>query len=533
MEPILEPVLESDIDYICNEIFKKYENNKVLLPYIKTVTSKVRNFLKKKPKSENFKRDKFIEYIFNHIESRKVKANTHVGVLAAQSIGEPVTQSALSYFHKLTGDEDAMNSLKELYNITHNKIELSVVEFHLKSKDYDSKLKRRILNSMNYVTLRDVVLDVAYDGFILRLYLCPHTIFKVRVHPFIIFKYLKEYLEDTNDVLKTWDFSINLEKLYFEFTQPASKILDWLDDHNVEYIVDSDVICVFKSNLDSFNETETEEINKNNEYNENVIINNNQDTNNIINNNQDTNNIINNNQDTNNIINNNQDTNINSNGESADKDIYNKDIDNANNVNKINNRNLLIEFFNKSKLHYEEYEKYYMVDSHYINLSAHDFNKFLNNVVITGTKGIGKVIPKLLEGEFIIEVTGTNLDSLFDNEYIDKERSHYTVYGNSKIVEFSIRKENILELLKKVINSESSTFNNQHIELLTNFMCRNGETVIPISRFGMTSDDYSFISQLSFEDPYNIIQDVLYGIEDKITSVSAKLITGIYENTRN
>ena len=49
--------------------------------------------------------------IIKHISSRKVEPNTHVGILAAQSIGEPVTQSALSYFHKLAGD-DTINVLK-------------------------------------------------------------------------------------------------------------------------------------------------------------------------------------------------------------------------------------------------------------------------------------------------------------------------------------------------------------------------------------------------------------------------------------
>jgi len=515
LESVLEPVLESDINYICNAIFKKYENNKDLLPYVEKVTGKVRNFLKEKPKSETFKRDKFIEYILDHIESRKTKVNTHVGVLAAQSIGEPVTQSALSYFHKLTGDDDSINSLKELYNITHNKMESSVIEFHLKSKEYDSALKKRILNSMEYITLNDVVLDVVYDGFILRFYLCPHTIFKFRVHPLIIFRYLKDYLKDTNDVLNTWDSTINLEKLYIEFSQPASKFLDWLDHHNVEYIVDADMLCVFKTNLDKTNETIIDTINKNNEYNENEIDNNNQDNNNIINNNQDNSNITSNNQDS---IDNN-DTNV---------SICNNDTDK---VNRLINRNILIEFFNENKLSYEENDKYFMLDSNYINLNVHDINKLLNKVVITGTEGVVKVIPKLLKGEFIIEVTGTDLDSLFNNGYIDKERSRYTVYGNSKKIEFDLRKENILEQLKRIVNSDSSTYNNQHIELLTNFMCRNGDTIIPMSRFGMKSNDYSFISQLSFEDPYSVIQDVLYGIEDKLTSISAKLITGIYKNT--
>jgi len=46
----------------------------------------------------------------------------------------------------------------------------------------------------------------------------------------------------------------------------------------------------------------------------------------------------------------------------------------------------------------------------------------------------------------------------------------------------------------------------------------------------MKNNNYSFISQLSFEDPYSVIQDVVYGTEDNLSSVSSKLITGIYND---
>ncbi|KAG4082355.1 hypothetical protein H8356DRAFT_1386492 [Neocallimastix lanati (nom. inval.)] len=87
---------------------------------LKIYFKKIRKFLEQKRKSPNFKPDEFVKIVINHINSHKVAANTHVGILAAQSIGEP-------------GD-DTINGLKELYNITHNKTELSVVEFYLKTR---------------------------------------------------------------------------------------------------------------------------------------------------------------------------------------------------------------------------------------------------------------------------------------------------------------------------------------------------------------------------------------------------------------
>ena len=238
---------ESDINYICNKISNPFSNELIHFQvYIKNLLQKIRKFLEQKRKSPNFKPDEFVKKVINHINSHKVAANTHVGILAAQSIGEPVTQSALSYFHKLTGDDDTINGLKELYNITHNKTELSVVEFYLKPENYDEDSKERILNSFKYINLKDIVLDVVYDGFNLRFYLYSHTVFTTRLHPLIIHQTIKQYLKDSNNTLGKWDSSFNLENLYIEFKNPASKILDWLDSNGIEYVVEKDILYVYK-----------------------------------------------------------------------------------------------------------------------------------------------------------------------------------------------------------------------------------------------------------------------------------------------
>ncbi|ORX49560.1 hypothetical protein BCR36DRAFT_291552 [Piromyces finnis] len=114
-----------DIDYICNKIYKNFEENKRLTSYIDQVNNKVRNYLKKKIKAEEIDCDKFAKIIVDKIKSRMIKENTHVGILATQSVGEPVTQSALSYFHKLNTNDN--NELKELYKLTHNKMDYSIM----------------------------------------------------------------------------------------------------------------------------------------------------------------------------------------------------------------------------------------------------------------------------------------------------------------------------------------------------------------------------------------------------------------------
>ncbi|KAL6621154.1 hypothetical protein U3516DRAFT_862998 [Neocallimastix sp. 'constans'] len=210
----------NNINYICNKISNLFSNAIIHFQvYIKNLLQKIRKFLVQKRKSPNFKPDKFVKIVINHINTHKV--NTLVGILEVQSIGEPVTQSALSYFHKLAGD-DTIN-----------------VEFYLKPENYDEDSKERILNSFKYINLKDIVLDIVYDGFNLRFYLYSYTVFVIRLHPLIIHQIFKQYLKDSNSILGKWNSSFNLENLYIEFKNPSSKILDWLDSNE-------DILCVYK-----------------------------------------------------------------------------------------------------------------------------------------------------------------------------------------------------------------------------------------------------------------------------------------------
>ena len=145
----------------------------------------------------------------------------------------------------------------------------------------------------------------------------------------------------------------------------------------------------------------------------------------------------------------------------------------------------LLDYFKLNNLTYEEKEKYFILNSNYIKIKYEEIIKLLNDITLAGTKGVKTVTPKMLgEEEFYVEVVGKDLDPLFKNPYIDLDRSRYIVYGNSKEVDYNTRKQNILTQLKRITNIDQSFYNNQHIELLNNFMCRNN-TVVPMSRFGM------------------------------------------------
>ncbi|ORX51820.1 hypothetical protein BCR36DRAFT_369728 [Piromyces finnis] len=83
------------------------------------------------------------------------------------------------------------------------------------------------------------------------------------------------------------------------------------------------------------------------------------------------------------------------------------------------------------------------VNSGFANLDE-DVNKILNNVVLSGAKGIVQAILKAIGNEHFIEVISLELGDFFNNEYIDyKEMFMYFVYANSMPIDFELRKKNI------------------------------------------------------------------------------------------
>ena len=89
------------------------------------------------------------------------------------------------------------------------------------------------------------------------------------------------------------------------------------------------------------------------------------------------------------------------------------------------------------------------MDSNCVSLDTNDIQTILEEVTVTGTKGITKIETYNDNDQYIISVTDTNLDPLFNNQYIDPERSYYLVYSNPNEISFDQRKQNTFESIKK------------------------------------------------------------------------------------
>lgn len=112
--------------------------------------------------------DELVSYFNQTIRLARVEGGEMVGFVAAQSIGEPVTQSNLKSFHKAGTGKAVTGGLvrvKELLGVTKN-IKTPVTRIILEDKYCNDKIiATKIASFLKYTTLRDVVdtVDIYYD----------------------------------------------------------------------------------------------------------------------------------------------------------------------------------------------------------------------------------------------------------------------------------------------------------------------------------------------------------------------------------
>lgn len=119
-------------------------------------------------KLSNDEFDEIVNYFRNTVKLAKVDSGEMVGFVAAQSIGEPVTQSNLKSFHKSGTGKTVSGGLvrvKELLSVSKN-IKTPITKIVLDPKYGKDKLSTtKIASYLKYTTLKDVVesADIYYD----------------------------------------------------------------------------------------------------------------------------------------------------------------------------------------------------------------------------------------------------------------------------------------------------------------------------------------------------------------------------------
>jgi len=113
---------------------------------------------------------KAITYLFQYIETAYKKAIVHpgemVGIIAAQSIGEPTTQMTLNTFH-FAGIASKSNvtrgvpRIEEILSLSENPKNPSITVYLKKEHETDKQKARELMYTLEYTNLRDITKSVS------------------------------------------------------------------------------------------------------------------------------------------------------------------------------------------------------------------------------------------------------------------------------------------------------------------------------------------------------------------------------------
>lgn len=167
--------------------------------------------------------------------------------------------------------------------------------------------------------------------------------------------------------------------------------------------------------------------------------------------------------------------------------------------------------------HFEDFIKIF-----YINI----LKQKIDNIPICGIDKINDYYIDIENGEYIISTEGSNLESIYKLDYIDKSSVQssdlwdvFNIFGIEGARKF------LIEELFKVVSSDGNFINGCHISLLADTMCNSG-SLTSISRYGIKKDEKSVLSKSSFEESLDhFTQACLFQEEDKINSISASIMT--------
>ena len=156
----------------------------------------------------------------------------------------------------------------------------------------------------------------------------------------------------------------------------------------------------------------------------------------------------------------------------------------------------------------------------------------INKINIGGITGIKNVHipdePTKSNPEYILETSGTNLSTVLSLPDIDSTRTiSNNVHENLVTLGIEAARNSIINELTDVITGARQYVNKHHIQLLADNMTRPGY-FISVDRHGINkSNDNSIISRASFEkSPETLIEAAVFGMKDNMQGLSGAVIFG-------
>lgn len=146
---------------------------------------------------------------------------------------------------------------------------------------------------------------------------------------------------------------------------------------------------------------------------------------------------------------------------------------------------------------------------------------------ISGAKGIGKVVIRKDETEWVIHTEGSNLKEMFKTEGIDKIRTTTNdIHEIETVLGIEAARNAIVYELNRTLSEQGLTVDIRHIMLVADMMTSEGE-VKSIGRHGISGEKSSVLARAAFEETgKHLLHASIRGETDELTGIIENIIIG-------
>ena len=151
----------------------------------------------------------------------------------------------------------------------------------------------------------------------------------------------------------------------------------------------------------------------------------------------------------------------------------------------------------------------------------------VRDLQISGIKGIGKVIIRKDDTEWIIHTEGSNLKEILDMEGIDHVRTTTNnIHEIGEVLGIEAARQSIINEAQNTLSEQGLSVDVRHIMLVADIMTSEG-VVKSIGRHGISGEKSSVLARAAFEETgKHLLHASIRGEVDDLTGIIENIIIG-------
>lgn len=151
----------------------------------------------------------------------------------------------------------------------------------------------------------------------------------------------------------------------------------------------------------------------------------------------------------------------------------------------------------------------------------------VRDLQISGIKGIGKVIIRRDDKEWIIHTEGSNLKEILDMEGIDHVRTTTNnIHEIGEVLGIEAARQSIINEAQNTLSEQGLSVDVRHIMLVADIMTSEGH-VKSIGRHGISGEKSSVLARAAFEETgKHLLNASIRGEVDDLTGIIENIIIG-------